>query len=614
MPPFEQVRTSIRILFADMDRATARRLAVANLLALASGALAGLAPLALKQMIDAAGGILDAQVSPMSVALLGAVYLLCLTLGRLMTELRPLLISAAEQQLYAGLRRRYFAHLLDLPLSFHLKQRTGTPIQNLQQAISGYQVILFGLVNGTVPVLIEGVTVAVVLISLGQSALTAVLAMTALAYFAAMSGRTANLSAAAREVSDASIQAHSLMADSLMNYEPIKCFGAERATVQLFEQASSRLEACWSRLQRRRLTVGLTVTAIFAVSTALSLVIATQALAQGMLSLGGFVLAAMYMVQVLRPLEMLSSTMRDLFQSLAFIQPLMDVLHETPEDLQKHDATTDVAPMTAHAAGAPQQRRVPSLSFREIELAFVAGVPVLRKLSLDVPAGQSIAIVGASGCGKSSLVRLLLRLCEPQSGTVMLNDCPINSIPLVTLRSMVAVVPQDVVLFNTTISANIAIGKHDATAAEIERAARVAGVHDFVAALPSRYETRIGERGLTLSGGERQRIAIARAVLRDPLVYVFDEASSMLDGPNEDAILRKLREISAGRTTITIAHRLSTIQHADTIAVIDEGQVAELGNHVQLLARDGLYAGMWHLQQASKSVGANSLSPAGLCA
>jgi ABC-type multidrug transport system fused ATPase/permease subunit len=286
--------------------------------------------------------------------------------------------------------------------------------------------------------------------------------------------------------------------------------------------------------------------------------------------------------------------MRDLSQGLAFVRPLIDVLQMPTETSRDNQDSPD-----SDGEPSDKPRRAVSLSFRGVQLAFDTETPVLKDFNLDVPAGSSMAIVGASGCGKSSLVRLLLRLCLPQAGTILMDDVAIDKMPIAALRAMIAVVPQDVVLFNTTIAANISIGKEGATQDQIADAARLAELHDVITALPGGYDTVIGERGLKLSGGERQRIALARAILRDPLIYVFDEATSMLDGPTENAILRNLSAISAGRTTITIAHRLSAIQHADEIAVVAEGQVVEQGDHATLLARAGVYAAMWRAQQSS---------------
>ncbi len=226
---------------------------------------------------------------------------------------------------------------------------------------------------------------------------------------------------------------------------------------------------------------------------------------------------------------------------------------------------------------------------------------MLNGLSLDIAAGRRVAIVGASGCGKSSLIRLLLRLAEPQVGSILLGGLDIRALPGHEVRELIAVVPQDTMLFNETMAFNIGIGRTDATRCEIERAARLARVHEFICSLPAGYETAVGERGLKLSGGERQRIAIARAVLKNPRIYVFDEATSMLDSVTEADILKNLQEISKGVTTITIAHRLSTIQDADEIVVLGGGKVAERGEHATLLASGCEYAALWREQHRADS-------------
>jgi len=606
------VTTALRVLLDDMDSAVAWRLAATVLLVVAGGLLAGLGPLALKGLIDAATGApgwLDRPAATPTLAFATA-YLLSLCGGRLLMELRPSLVGAAEQRLYARLRRRYLGHLLALPLAFHLGTSTGALVHGLQQAVSGYQVIVFHLVNSIVPVLVELATVTLVLASLGQPALMATFAGTALAYLGVMGLRTSALREGAHAVSHASADAHGMLADGLLNVETIKCFGAEGLARDRFGRASDVLEERWARLQSQRLRMGFAVTATFALSMTASLAIAVHAVAQGALTTGGFVLANVYMLQVVRPLEMLGTATRDLSQALAFVRPLIAVLEELPETAATDPPTNNADDMPACTvdtlATMATRREAPDISFRGVHLAFDADRPVLRDLNLDIAAGRTIAIVGASGSGKSSLVRLLLRLHEPQAGSILLDGVAIDTLPIAELRTMVATVAQDTVLFNETIAFNIGIGKAGATQREIEQAARLAEVHEFIAALPAGYGTLVGERGLKLSGGERQRIAIARAVLKRPRVYVFDEATSMLDGLTEQAILRNLRAISADRTTITIAHRLSTIQHVDEIVVLEGGRVVEHGDHAMLLARSGSYAALWRAQTSGVAVAARA--------
>ncbi len=594
----------LRVLRADIERPVARRLGATALLVVVGGLLAGLAPLALKGMIDTAGAPADrSQEWFGATAGFATAYFLALCAARLLTEFRPVLISSAEQRIYAQLRNRFFAHLLNLPLAFHRDRQSGALVQVLQQAILGYQIIIFNLVNSVLPVVVEIATVALVLVSLGEPMLTATFAASALAHLCVLRFRGVGVGSGARGVSDAGIAANGMLMDGLLNVEMIKCFGAEQATRTRFDTVNRQLERRWAMFQRERLGVGLASAAVFALSMGALIAVALHAVSNGRLTAGGFVLANVYMLQMARPLEVLGHAVRDLSQAVEFIRPLMDVLRQTDdtpadEDLSPLDGITDgTTSKTERDQPAADPGGALNLSLREVCFAYPGGTAVLDQLSLDIPSGRRIAIVGASGSGKSSLVRLLLRLDRPQSGTIMLGGRAIDTLPLRELRQLIAVVPQDTMLFNQTVAFNIGIGKPDASASEIERAARLAQAHAFIRALPAGYETIVGERGVKLSGGERQRLAIARAILRDPTIYVFDEATSMLDTVTEMRILQNLKDVCEGVTTVTVAHRLSSIQDADEIVVLDGGKVAERGDHATLLARGGDYATLWRAQQ-----------------
>ncbi len=607
MSSFVDLAAALRLLRADIDRPVAWRLGATALLVVAGGLLAGLAPLALKGMIDAVGQPAPhGQSSSDTTLALAAAYLLALCSGRLLTELRPSLVAAAEQRLYSRLRRRFFAHLLHLPLAFHRDRQSGALVQGLQQAILGYQIVIFNLVNSVVPVLAEIVTVTLVLSSLGQPLLVTCFGATALAYLAVLRFRGVEIRNSARGVSEASIVMNGMLMDGLLNVETIKCFGAEKTTRVRFDAANRLLERRWSTFQRERLRVGLTVAAVFALSMTALLAVAIHAVLNGTLTAGGFVLANVYMLQVARPLEMLGTAARDLSQAVEFIRPVIDVLKQvgdTAEDGEGLPVACASDANTAHTASntaGVDRCGALSLSLREVCFAYADGNAVLNGLSLDIAAGRRVAIVGASGSGKTSLIRLLLRLEEPQAGSITLGGRAIDTLPARDVRKLIAVVPQDTMLFNQTVAFNIAIGKTGAAQWEIERAARLARVHEFICSLPAGYETVVGERGLKLSGGERQRIAIARAVLKAPRIYVFDEATSMLDSVTETQILRNLRAACEGVTTVTVAHRLSTIQDADEIVVLGGGKVAERGDHATLLASNGEYAELWRGQLGTR--------------
>jgi ATP-binding cassette, subfamily B, heavy metal transporter len=266
------------------------------------------------------------------------------------------------------------------------------------------------------------------------------------------------------------------------------------------------------------------------------------------------------------------------------LRKMVELFHETPE------------PSPA-GNGESVTKQPGKLEFRNVRLAYGSNGPVLKDVSFTVPAGKTLGIVGASGTGKSTIVRLLVRLFEPDAGSILLDDADISEMPVDFVRRSIAVVPQDTILFDDTIGYNIGFGKPGSSQAEIERAARLAHLHDLIQRMPQQYETRIGERGMKLSGGERQRVSIARAALKRPRIFVFDEATSSLDSRTEREIVHNLHEVSRECTTVVIAHRLSTVVHADEIVVLDGGFIVERGTHAELLELDGHYAELWRTQQ-----------------
>jgi ATP-binding cassette subfamily B protein len=301
------------------------------------------------------------------------------------------------------------------------------------------------------------------------------------------------------------------------------------------------------------------------------------------MTVGDFVLVNTYMLQVMQPVEQLGRAVQGLAEGTAMLDKMLELFRQGTEH-----------------TSPPSQKSAPwrgRLQFESVSVSYRAGRRILRDISFELPAGQTLGIVGSSGTGKSTVVRLLVRLIEPDDGRILLDGSPLAGMALHELRAAIAVVPQDTVLFNDSIAYNIGFGRAGSTQEQIERAAKLAHLHDFVLSLPEGYDTRVGERGVRLSGGERQRVSIARAALRQPRIFVFDEATSSLDSRTEREILENLQEISRQCTTLIVAHRLSTVVHADEIIVIVDGRVAERGTHAELLHLNGRYRALWDAQQ-----------------
>jgi ABC-type multidrug transport system fused ATPase/permease subunit len=302
------------------------------------------------------------------------------------------------------------------------------------------------------------------------------------------------------------------------------------------------------------------------------------------MTVGDFVLVTTYVSQLVRPIEMLGIAAQQLSQGFVFLERMIDLLKQQPEPR----SLEQLAPLAGPG----------KLVFDQVAVAYRHDRQVLKGVSFTMDAGQTVAVVGGSGAGKSTLLRLLVRLIEADEGEILLDGVPIKEIPLLKLRQAIAVVPQETFLFDDTLGRNIAFGRWGSSQAQVEQAAKLACLHDFIARLPEGYATRVGERGVKLSGGEKQRVSIARAVLKQPRIFVFDEATSSLDSHTEREILRGFREISERTTTLVIAHRLSTIAHADKIIVLDDGLSVEQGTHDELILRNGRYAALWSAQHA----------------
>lgn len=581
--PLQTLREALQLFWTVADRYAKRRLLLALTLVAGGALLAAITPVALTLAIDSLTELGRGQAYLAPIAFV-AMYVIGQYLSRSFTELRMLLHGQAEQRVRRHIGRRLFEHLVRLPLRFHLERQTGAIGETAEQGIRGYELLLHHVVYTIVPVTVEFLAVALVLIHFGQETYLAILGVASIAYVAAFHRGAVAIHEPSLTVSTSHIQAHAILTDSLLNHETVKYFDAEPVVCNRYDIALGRTESAWRRFFNRLAVNGLLVATIFALSLGASLTYATYDVMRGTMTIGAFVLVNAYVVRLVQPLEMLGYAVRDVAQGVAFLQSMLDLFHEKTEgDISRTEPS-------AKTSGG-------ELVFDNVRFSYRQERVVLKDVSFRVPAGRTVAVVGVSGSGKSSLIRLLFRLYEPDDGRIMLDGVPITEMSLSAVRQAIAVVPQDTVLFHASIGHNISFGRFGSSMLEIEEAARIANLHEFIVGLPEGYETMVGERGLKLSGGERQRVAIARAALKCPRIFVFDEATSSLDSKTEREILHNLLDVARKSTTLVIAHRLSTVIHADEILVLANGVIVERGTHNELRERNGYYAALWQAQE-----------------
>ena len=577
------LREVIALIWTDATGFIRLRLVIALLLIITASAITALGPVALKLVVDGFTGQ-GSGVGLSAVALIG-LYVLSQWLARTVGELRGLVYARAERRMSRMLAERLFAHVMRLPMRFHLERQTGAISQTLDNGLNGYQMVLHTLVFTILPVATELGTIVVVLARLDHPAFLGLFSGAILAYSVVFWYSAYSVVAAASAAADSQVKATAVMTDSILNYETVKYFTAESVIQERVSRVLTQTEDGWVGFYRRYAFNGLGVATIFAGFLGVTIFYAGHEVQGGRMTVGSFVLVNTYMLQVVRPVEMLGYAMQSLSQGVAFLGRMFEIFREKPEPLSAGDT-----PGTG-SGGAGR------LDFDGVGVSYRSDRVILKDVNFGLPAGRTLGVVGGSGAGKSTLVRLLARLIEPDTGRILLDGISIGDLPLSTVRQAIAVVPQDTVLFNDTIGYNIAFGKEGSTQAEVEHAARLAHLHDFIMSLPDGYDTKVGERGVKLSGGEKQRVSIARAAIKRPRIYVFDEATSSLDSNTEREILRNLREISRFSTTVVIAHRLSTVVHADEIVVLEGGTIVERGSHAALLRHDGRYAALWEAQQ-----------------
>jgi len=546
-------------------------------------------PLLLKELIDALSpqptGAQLVLVVPL--ALLVGYGLLRLSVSGF-TELRELVFAEATQGAARKIALQTFEHLHQLSLRFHLERQTGGMSRDIERGVRGIESLITYSLYSIVPTLIE---VLLVLSILGVKfdkwyAIITLLALALYIYFTVTV--TEWRTRFRKQVNEFDSSAHTRAIDSLLNYETVKYFGNEAFEASRYDESLNKLRRARIKAQNSLSALNIGQQVIIAVALVAMLWRATEGVVEGRMSLGDLVMINAFMIQLYIPLNFLGVIYREIKQSLTDLERMFMLLEKNREIADTENAQT------------LQLSRPPEVRFENVHFAYEANRPILHGISLAIPAGKTVAVVGPSGSGKSTLARLLFRFYDVQQGAIRIDGHEIRQLTQDSVRRAIGIVPQDTVLFNDTIYYNIAYGNTSATRQQVEDAARSARIHDFIASTPAGYETMVGERGLKLSGGEKQRVAIARTLLKNPSILIFDEATSALDSSNERAIQAELREAAHNKTTLVIAHRLSTVVDAHEILVLDAGHIIERGTHAQLLAADGRYAQMWSLQQSQE--------------
>ncbi len=553
-------------------------------LALAKGISAG-APILYKLAIDAiSNNKIEIIIVPVGIILS---YGLARTLSLAFGEFRDAVFAKVAQRAIRKAGLKTFRHLHKLAMRFHLDRQTGGLSRAVERGTKGIDFLLNFMLFNVIPTLLEIVLVCAIMWGLFNIWYALITFITVSIYIFWTIAVTDWRLKYRRQMNKMDGEANTRAIDSLLNYETVKYFGNEEHEAKRFDRALRSYEesAIKSKVSLSLLNVG--QGAVISIGMTVLMIMAGFDVQDKTMTIGDFVLVNTYLIQLFLPLNFLGFVYREIKQSLTDMDDMFSLLEKETEIEDRPDA------VELKLTGG-------EVIFENISFHYQPERPILKNVSLTVRPGQTVAIVGSSGAGKSTISRLLYRFYDVTKGRILIDGQDIREVKQNTVRAAIGIVPQDTVLFNDTIFYNISYGRPSATPSEVEEAARLAAIHNFIIDSPDGYNTRVGERGLKLSGGEKQRVAIARTILKNPKILIFDEATSALDSHTEKEIQQSLQEVSANRTAIVIAHRLSTVIDADEIIVLEKGSIIEKGRHSELLAKAGSYASMWARQQEAE--------------
>lgn len=539
-------------------------------------------PLVLKDIIDKFDGK-ESQVLVLPVALLIA-YGVFRLLTSLFNELRDTVFARVRYHAMRELSKRVMQHLHKLSLRFHLQRKTGAISRDLERGTRSVATLMNFLVFSTIPIFVEFSLVAFILLSNYAWIFALVTFGTVLFYVIFTLLVTEWRMHYRHDMNRLDSQANTHAFDSLINYETVKYFNNERLEQNRYDEILEKWENVAVKSQSTMSMLNFGQGAIIAVGVTIIMFLATNGVVKGTMSIGDLVMVNAFMLQLFIPLNALGIIYRQIKYTLADMDLVFKLLKQKPE-IQDVDGATDIKVSKGE------------VKFEDVSFAYDKKRQILHGVNFTIPAGKTVAVVGFSGGGKSTLVRLLFRFYDVNQGRILIDGQDIKEYTQDSLRESIGIVPQDTVLFNESIYYNIQYGNLDATKDEVENAAKMAHIYDFIEGLPDGWDSVVGERGLKLSGGEKQRVAIARTILKKPAILLFDEATSSLDSATEQAIQKTLGKISSQTSTLIIAHRLSTIVDADMILVMEAGKIIERGSHQLLLEQQGRYSEMWNLQR-----------------